>query len=155
MRAPDIMTVCRRHVGVWIGEYRHFGADGVEVDAHASEVVNAFPLDGPFAYVQTSRFFWPDGRSEEHVFPGTLRDNRLHWATERLTGAAFTVADAPDALFLRFARVDLPGIEILEMIDLGQAAGVRMRSWQWMKDGQPFRRTLVDERRVTRETGAS
>lgn len=154
MRAPDIMTICRRHVGIWHGQYRHFGAGGVEIDAHASEIVNAFPQDGPFAYVQTSRFFWPDGRSEEHVFPGTLRDNRLHWATERLTGTAFTSADAPEALFLRFARVDLPGTEILEMIEIGQAAGVRMRSWQWTQGGQPFRRTLVDERRITRETEA-
>lgn len=154
MRAPDIMTVCRRHVGVWQGQYRHFDTAGLEIDAHASEITNAFPADGGFAYVQTSRFFWPDGRHEEHVFPGVLRDNRLHWATERLTGTAFTSADAPEALFLRFARVDLPGVEILEMIELGQAAGVRMRSWQWRKDGQPFRRTMVDEKRATRDIPA-
>jgi hypothetical protein len=51
-------------------------------------------------------------------------------------------------MFLRFARVDLPGIEILEMIEADFTADIRMRSWQWRKDGQPFRRTLVDERRV-------
>lgn len=151
MAAPDIMTICRRHAGVWHGQYRHFDAEGREIDAHASEVINAFPLAGAFAYVQTSRFFWPDGRTEEHVFPATLRNNRLHWATERLTGTAFTSEDAPDALFLHFARVDLPGVTILEMIEIGQAAGVRMRSWQWIEAGQPFRRTLVDERRVSRD----
>ncbi|MFZ4690209.1 MAG: hypothetical protein ACOYLS_13300 [Polymorphobacter sp.] len=152
MSAPDIMAICRRHIGIWHGQYRHFDTVGNEIDAHASEIVNAFPNDGPYVYVQTSRFFWPDGRQEEHVFPGLLRDNRLHWSTERLTGTAFTSADAPDALFLRFARVDLPGTEILEMIEIGQAAGIRMRSWQWMQDGAPFRRTLVDEWRVTRDT---
>jgi hypothetical protein len=154
MTMPDIMTICRRHIGIWHGQYRHFDPAGAEIDAHASEIVNAFPEDGPHAYVQTSRFLWPDGRREEHVFPGVLRDNRLHWATERLRGIAFTTIDAPDALFLRFERVDLPGISILEMIEIGEAAGMRMRSWQWLQDGRPVRRTLVDERRITRDTSA-
>ncbi|OYU16433.1 MAG: hypothetical protein CFE37_00040 [Alphaproteobacteria bacterium PA4] len=148
--APDIMAVCRPHVGLWRGRYRHFDTDGVLVDDHASEIINAFPESGPYAYVQTSRFLWDDGRAEEHVFPGVLRENRLHWSTERLNGTAFTTADAPHALFLRFARVDLPGIAILEMIELDEAQGIRMRSWQWRRDGVPFRRTLVDERRISR-----
>ena len=151
---PDIMTICRRHMGVWHGSYRHFDPGGAEIDAHASEIINAFPADGPYAYVQTSRFLWPDGRREEHVFPGVLRDNRLHWATERLRGTAFVNADAPDALFLRFERVDLPGISILEMIEIDAAAGERMRSWQWRADGRLVRRTLVDERRITSDTAA-
>ncbi len=152
--APDIMTICRRHIGIWRGRYRHFDPGGTEIDAHASEIINAFPADGPHAYVQTSRFLWSDGRREEHVFPGVLRDNRLHWATERLRGTAFVNADAPDALFLRFERVDLPGISILEMIEIDAAAGERMRSWQWRADGRLVRRTLVDERRITRDTAA-
>ena len=146
---PDIMTLCRPHEGVWRGTYIHIDADGGEVDRHAAEVVNAFPADGPYAYVQTSRFRWPD-RAEEHVFPGVLADNRLLWKTERLEGVAYTSADAPQTLFLNFRRVDLPGIEIVEMIHLGAAVGIRMRSWQWLKDGVPFRRTLVDERRVSK-----
>jgi hypothetical protein len=154
MNAPDIMTICRRHIGIWHGQYRHFDPAGAVIDAHASEIVNAFPADGPHAYVQTSRFLWPDGRREEHVFPGVLRDNRLYWETERLHGTAFVTADAPDALFLRFQRVDLPGVAILEMIEIDADAGVRMRSWQWLADGRPFRHTLVDERRITRETAA-
>jgi hypothetical protein len=151
MQAPSIMSVCRPHIGLWRGLYRHFDTAGAEVDCHASEIVNAFPPSGAHAYVQTSRFFWTDGRSEEHVFPGTLQGNRLIWNTERLSGAAFTSAEAPEALFLKFSRVDLPGIDILEMIELDAEAGVRMRSWQWRKHGLPFRRTLVDERRISRE----
>jgi hypothetical protein len=145
----DIMAVCRPHQGVWRGTYVHLDVDGREVDRHEVEIVNAFPASGPYAYVQTSRFIWPD-RREEHVFPGTLRDNRLWWATERLKGVAWVSADAPGALFLRFERVDLPDIEVLEMIQMHPDAGVRMRSWQWLKDGVPVRRTLVDERRVSR-----
>jgi hypothetical protein len=144
---PDIMAVCRPHVGVWRGVYVHRDTAGAVVDRHDVEIVNAFPGEGPFAYVQTSRFIW-SGRREEHVFPGVLRGNRLWWETERLAGHAFVSADAPDALFLKFRRVDLPGIEILEMIQLAAAEGVRMRSWQWLKDGVPFRRTAVDETRV-------
>jgi hypothetical protein len=29
-----------------------------------------------------------------------------------------------------------------------------MRSWQWRADGRLVRRTLVDERRITRDTAA-
>jgi|GEM_PF-5202311 len=58
-------------------------------------------------------------------------------------------ADAPGALFLRFRRVDLPGVEILEMIQMAPEPGIRMRSWQWLEDGVPVRRTLVQERRVS------
>lgn len=148
MTAPDIMAVCRPHAGVWRGSYVHMDTAGAIVDRHEAEIVNAFPVDGPYAYVQTSRFIWPD-RHEEHVFPGALRDNRLWWQTGRLVGHAFVSGDAPDALFLRFRRVDLAGIEILEMIHMAPAAGIRMRSWQWLKDGVPFRRTIVDERRVS------
>lgn len=148
MDNPDIMALCRPHQGTWRGQYRHFDTQGTLVDAHDSEIINAFPAEGPFAYVQTSRFFWPDGRSEEHIFPGRLVGNRLLWETERLVGEAFTSAHAPHAMFLRFARVDLPGIEILEMIEADFKAGIRMRSWQWRRQGQPFRRTIVDERRI-------
>lgn len=150
MTEPDIMAVCRPHRGVWRGTYVHLDADGCEFDRHAVEIVNAFPAAGPHAYVQTSRFIWPD-RREEHVFPGVLRDNRLWWRTERLEGVAWVAAEAPGALFLRFARVDLPGVEILEMIQMADGDGVRMRSWQWLKDGVPFRRTLVDEQRISRD----
>lgn len=148
MDDPDIMDLCRPHAGCWRGHYRHFDAEGALVDAHESEILNEFPAQGEFAYVQTSRFFWADGRHERHVFPGRLVANQLIWETERLRGVAFTSRHAPQAMFLRFARVDLPGIEILEMIEADHGAGIRMRSWQWRKDGQPFRRTIVDERRV-------
>lgn len=148
MDNPDIMALCRPHQGLWRGHYRHFDNAGTLVDAHQSEIINDCPAMGEFAYIQTSRFLWPDGRHEEHVFPGRLVDNQLLWKTERLVGAAFTSAHAPHAMFLRFARVDLPGIEILEMIEADFSAGIRMRSWQWRKDGQPFRRTIVDEHRV-------
>jgi hypothetical protein len=149
MNAPDIMAICRPHKGLWRGRYRHFDPGGQLVDEHDSEIINQFPDSGDFAYVQTSRFLWADGATETHVFPGRLAGNLLLWETERLTGTAFTSAHAPHALFLRFARVDLPGIEILEMIEADFVAGIRMRSWQWRKHGEPFRRTLVDERRIS------
>lgn len=110
------------------------------------------PDDGPFAYVQTSRFIWPE-RDETHVFEGVLRDNRLWWNTPRLVGHAFIIDDAPGALFLRFRRVDLPGIEITEMIQLSGCGNLRMRTWQWLKDGAPWRRTLVDERKIAGVSG--
>jgi hypothetical protein len=79
MDNPDIMALCRPHEGTWRGQYRHFDTQGTLVDAHDSEIINAFPAEGPYAYVQTSRFLWADGRAEEHVFPGRLDGNRLLW----------------------------------------------------------------------------
>ena len=79
---------------------------------------------------------------------GRLANNRLYWDTPRIRGHAWTSADAPTSLFLRFSRMDMPDIEIFEMIQLTPAADVRMRTWHWLKGGQPIRRTLVDEVRV-------
>jgi hypothetical protein len=142
-----ILDVCRPHAGQWRGTYDHRDAGGQTVDQHEAYVTCVLPSEGPYAYVQTSRFVWPD-REETHVFEGILRDNRLWWETARLVGHAWVSEDAPGAMFLRFRRVDLPGIEILETIQLSVCTTRRMRTWQWLKDGAPWRRTLVDETKL-------
>ena len=140
------MPAMVRHEGVWEGEYRHVDRDGSLHDFHLMTTRCEFPDDGPWAYVQHNTLRWPDGRVLERSFPGAFRDGLLHWDTDRFSGVGWETRDG--IVMLRLDRKYEPGVRFTEMIELGDDGRTRARTWQWFRDGAPFRRTLCDEWRV-------
>lgn len=144
----EAMPTMSRHEGVWEGVYRHLDADGALVDIHRTTVRCEFPDEGPHAYVQTNHFVWDDGREYRAVLPGTFRDGRLWWNVDTFHGYSWETDDGIQLLNL--TRKDEPGANFFEMITIGSTGQFRSRTWQWFRDGQLYKRTLCDERLVSR-----
>ncbi|MEO3870244.1 DUF3598 family protein [Nonomuraea sp. B12E4] len=138
------MPLLARHEGEWEGEYRHLGRDGTLLDRHRVRMTCAIVDDT--TYHQTNRYTWDDGRTEVHEFPGTyLGDGRCRFDTERLEGEFRELDAGTIYLTWRYKGQDL---RLYEMIVLSEDGRSRSRVWQWIKDGECVRRTLIDERRV-------
>lgn len=135
-----------RHAGEWKGVYRHIARDGTLIDRHRMWTGCVFPNEGPFAYVQSNRASWDDGREEERSFGGVYRDGLLHWDTDRFFGTGWETREG--VVMLRLDRKDEPGVHFIEMIVLSADGRTRARNWQWFENGSPTRRTLCDERRI-------
>ena len=135
-----------RHAGQWEGVYRHVSRDFVLVDEHRMSTTCEFPTDGPFAYIQSNRLEWADGRTEERSFGGIFSDGLLHWNTDRFSGTGWETHGG--VVMLRLDRKDLADAYFTEMIELSADGNSRARTWQWFEDGLPTRRTLCDEWRV-------
>lgn len=139
------MPLMLAHAGEWDGTYRHVAEDGALLDEHRTQTSCVFPDEGEAHYIQHSRLTWADGRQEEYRFAGTFRDGLLRWDTGRFVGYGW---ETRGALMLRLDRRDVPGAWYLEMIVLGDDPTTRARTWQWFRDGRPWKRTLCNERRI-------
>lgn len=135
-----------RHAGEWEGTYRHIDRDGILLDQHHMWTWCEFPDDGPFAYIQHNRLRWDDGRTAEYEFGGVYRNERLYWDTDRFSGYGWETEEG--TLMLKLDRLDVPGAYYIEMINIAPDNQTRARTWQWFKDGSPWKRTLCDEWRV-------
>lgn len=145
----EAMPNMLRHKGVWEGIYRHVDIDGKLIDEHRMTTRCEFPDDGEFAYIQDNHLRWADGREQRHRFGGVFRDGLLWWDIERFSGYAWETREG--VLMLKLDRKDEPGVSFIEMITLAEDGETRARTWQWFKQGSPFRRTLCDEWRVSRD----
>jgi hypothetical protein len=149
MAKPDFaaaMPGMLAHEGQWEGIYRHIAADGTLLDEHKMWTHCEFPDDGPYAYIQHNRLSWADGRIANYVFGGVYRNGRLYWDTDRFHGYGWETNEG--TLMLRLDRLDVPGSYYIEMINLAPDGQTRARTWQWFKDGRPWKRTLCDEWRI-------
>lgn len=140
------------HEGIWDGTYRHVDADGTLIDQHRMRTRCEFPASGEYAYIQHNHLIWPDGREQRLSFGGVFRDGRLYWDTDRFHGHGWETLDS--VLMLTLHRKDEPGVRFTEMIQISDDGESRARTWQWFRDGTPFKRTLCDERRVSRDREA-
>ncbi|WP_233997300.1 hypothetical protein [Porphyrobacter sp. HT-58-2] len=140
------MPAMLQHEGWWEGWYRHLDADGTLLDAHRARTHCEFPDSGPWHYVQHSFLAWEDGREASYTFGGRLEGERLVWDTDRFSGYGWQTHE--DTLMLRLDRLDVPGAHYVEMISIAPDGQSRARTWQWFKDGAPWKRTLCDERRI-------
>jgi hypothetical protein len=136
------------HEGLWDGTYRHVDGDGTLIDQHRMRTRCEFPATGEYAYIQHNHMIWPDGREQRLSFGGVFRDGRLWWDTDRFHGAGWQTLD--NVLMLTLHRKDEPGVRFTEMIQISDDGESRARTWQWFRDGTPFKRTLCDETRVSR-----
>jgi hypothetical protein len=135
-----------RHAGAWEGVYRHVDSDFTLVDQHRMTTLCEFPEAGELAYIQHNHLRWNDGRELKRSFGGVFRDGLLHWNTDRFTGTGWETREG--VVMLKLDRKDEPGVHFIEMITLAADGQTRARTWQWFRDGTPFRRTLCDEWRV-------
>lgn len=140
------MPTMLRHAGEWEGIYTHVARDGTVLDRHRTWTRCEFPPVGDYAYVQSNRLEWDDGRTAERSFGGIFRNGLLHWDTDRFTGIGWETREG--VVMLRLDRRDEPGVRFVEMILLADDGRTRARTWQWFEHGVPTRRTLCDERRV-------
>ena len=134
------------HEGWWDGWYRHFDADGGFLDAHRVKTWCEFPDEGEWHYVQHNWLDWEDGRSATYEFGGWLDGEKLVWETDRFSGHGWQ--SRADTLLLKLDRLDAPGAYYIEMIAISQDRQSRARTWQWFNDGQPWKWTLCNERRI-------
>jgi hypothetical protein len=134
------------HDGEWEGIYRHVDHDGTLPDEHKMWTWCEFPDDGPYAYIQHNKLTWDDGRTADYEFGGIYRDGQLHWNTDRFSGYGWETHEG--VVMLRLDRLDVPGSHYVEMINMAPDGQTRARTWQWFKDGRPWKRTLCDEWRI-------
>lgn len=145
------LPLLARHEGVWDGHYRTYDAEGNKIDEHASRLVCRFPDSGPVPYHQTNHYTWADGRTEVRDFPGEVRDGRLWFVNDLIDGWAAEVPldEHNRTMMLHWTRRGEPGTYLYEMIQISDCGRYRCRVWQWIKDGKTFRRTLIDEEKVS------
>ncbi|MCE7902381.1 MAG: DUF3598 domain-containing protein [Gammaproteobacteria bacterium PRO9] len=145
------LATIARHEGVWDGIYRHYDADGLQVDEHRSRLFCRFPQNEPHKYHQTNHYTWPDGHTEVRDFPALIRDGRLIWQGNLIRGWAADVSldDFGRTTMLYWTRNNEPGVYVYEMIQISDCGKYRSRTWQWFKDGRLVRRTLIDEHKVS------
>ena len=79
----DEMPVSVRHEGEWVGTYTVIDNDGNILDKYESHITCQFPENAPHTSFQINRYRWPDGKREEYQFPGTYRDKKSWFDTER------------------------------------------------------------------------
>lgn len=145
------LATIARHEGVWDGIYRHYDADGLQIDEHRSRLFCRFPQNEPHKYHQTNHYTWPDGHTEVRDFPALIRDGRLIWQGNLIRGWAADVSldDFGRTTMLYWTRNNEPGVYVYEMIQISDCGKYRSRTWQWFKDGRFVRRTLIDEHKVS------
>lgn len=143
----DAFPAMRAHEGVWQGTYRHLSPQGELEDQHEARVSCAFPAAGAVFYRQSILFTWPDGRERRETFEGMARDGAVWFDAPRFAGRSW---ESEGIVLLHLTRKDEPGAEMLEMITMGESGAWRARTWHWFKQGRLLRRTLCDERRVSR-----
>jgi hypothetical protein len=149
MAKPDFAAAMPNmiaHDGEWEGIYRHVDRDGTLLDEHKMWTWCEFPDDGPYAYIQHNKLIWDDGRTAGYGFGGIYRDGQLHWNTDRFSGYGWETHEG--VVMLRLDRLDVPGSYYVEMINMAPDGQTRARTWQWFKDGRPWKRTLCDEWRI-------
>lgn len=139
------MPVLARHGGEWEGTYTIVDLEGSVIDKHKSHLICQFPENGEYPYYQINYYEWPDGKREEHKFPGTYRDQKLWFDVERIQGCAWEVDNS--TVILHFSYKNIPNTYLYEMIQISPCNNYRARTWHWFKDNQIFRRTLIQETR--------
>ena len=146
MGIREEMPLLARHEGDWRGTYTYVDAGGNVIDKHSSLITCAFPDVGEFAYQQTNRYTWEDGRKQEIDFPASYKEGKIYFDTERLVGHAWEVDERTIVLTWRY--VHAPQEYLYEMIQLDDSGDHRHRTWHWFRDGICYQRTLIDEERV-------
>ncbi|MBN3944104.1 MAG: DUF3598 family protein [Nostoc sp.] len=140
------MPLMARQEGEWSGSYTLVDTEGKILDKYTSHLSCKFIENPPYSYYQINRYKWPNGKQEEHHFPGLYRDKKVWFDTERLKGNAWEVDDA--TIMFRFTFKKAPGAYLYEVIYLSPCNNYRFRTWHWFKNDQLYQRTLVQEERI-------
>ncbi len=149
------MPLLMESEGVWEGLYRYYdAATGKLTDQHRSRLLcRIMPQDAPFPYYQTNQYFWEDGRTDFREFPAWYEDGRIWWDNALIAGWAAPMRpdDGNRSTCLSWVRKGEPDMYLYEMIQHAEDGIHRARTWQWFRKGVCFQRTLIDEKRITRD----
>lgn len=150
MSLKESMPIIYSNEGVWEGWYRYFDIDGNKIDEHRSRLLCRFPDEN--TYHQTNFYFWEDGKTEVKDFPTRIEGNKLIFYTHIDGWAAEVPLDTFNrTTMLNWTRHNEPDLYLYEMIQVSDCRQYRARVWQWFKNGRLFKRTLIDEKFVTRD----
>lgn len=141
------MPLLARHEGFWAGTYTSVDNEGNVLDKYAVHMSCEFPEDGPYPYYQINRYTWDSGKTEEHHFPATYKDKKIWFDTDRLIGDAWETDD--HIVMLHFKYKAIPDAYLYSLIHLSSCGNLRGRTMHWFKNNQVFKRTLIQEERVT------
>jgi hypothetical protein len=151
MRMPQLMD----SDGVWEGWYRYYDArTGMLTDQHRCRLIcRIMEEDAPYPYYQTNQYFWEDGRVDIREFPAWYDEGRIWWDNDLITGWAAPMQpdDYHRSTCLNWTRKGESDLFLYEMIQHSPNGIDRARTWQWFRDGVCFQRTLIDEKRVSRD----
>ena len=139
------MPVLARHEGDWIGTYTTIDNEGNVIETYQSHLTCEFPEAAQYPYLQTNRYTWPDGKVQKYQFPGSYRNKKLWFDTERITGHAWEADNS--IVILYFSYKDIPDAYVYEMIHLSDCNNYRSRTWHWFKEQKIYQRTLIQEER--------
>ena len=134
------------HEGWWDGWYRDVDPDGKLLDERRVKTFCEFPDKGEWHYIQHNWLEWADGRKAEYEFGGKLDGELIRWETDRFSGYGWETHES--TIMLRLDRLDVPGSYSVESIHTAPGDRTRMRTWNWFKDGKPWKRTLCDEWKI-------
>ena len=150
-RMPQLMA----SEGVWEGWYRYYDAEtGKLIDQHRSRLIcRIMGEDSEFPYYQTNQYFWEDGKTDIREFPAWYHDGRIWWDNDLITGWAAPMQpdDFGRTTCLNWKRRGEESLYLYEMIQHAENGIDRARVWQWFRDDKCFQRTLIDEKRVSRD----
>ena len=141
--------------GVWDGEYVHLDADSREIDRHASRLVCRLEdgPDGVACLSQTNISTWADGTREIRYFDGTFSGDRVWIRNDLIDGWTGEAAMDPTArtILVGWTRPTEPGFRYYEMITVAEDGEAKNRCWHWYRHGRLFQRTVINERRISRD----
>lgn len=151
MSIREGMPLLAKHEGYWEGEYVYLNPQGEVIDRHRSHLACLFPDPGSeFEYDQTNTYTWPDGRTEQHHFPGSYDGyGRMNFDTERIRGVCWGVDE--NTIYLTWIYKE-QGVDLrlFELIVLDEDGKNRCRTWQWVRNGVIEMRTIINETRTER-----
>jgi hypothetical protein len=148
-KIADVFPEFARMAGPWIGVYCEQSMAGVILDQYTVRHDYIVPgrrgSDATFDITMT----WPDGRSQHIDCDAQLVVEKgapaIVWNHEVASGRHYPLGDG--RVGVRFRVGWVPGAEIHETIQVMESGLYRIRVWDWIRDGIPFQRTLVTERR--------
>ena len=147
------MPILAKHEGVWEGYYRHLDTEGRIIDTHRSRLLCRFaPEAGEWDYHQTNIYSWDDGKREVREFPVKYTPgSKTMVFTGEIDGWAKEISEDPASrtLMLWWQRREFPDIYFYEMINASDDGRQRSRIWQWIRNGRIFRRTVIDELKIS------
>lgn len=146
MNIRNEMPVFAKHEGEWKGVYTVVDPKGNVLDKHDSYLTCYFQEDNDFPYIQTNTYTWEDGRNEKFSFPGSFKDKKIIFDTERINGYSWEIDE--NTIVLTWKYVNEPNNYLYEMINISSDGKHRARVWQWFENGELTKRTIIKEEKV-------
>ncbi|MEP3225561.1 MAG: DUF3598 domain-containing protein [Parasphingorhabdus sp.] len=150
----DAMPLLVRHVGVWQGEYVHLDSKNREIDRHRSTLICRLTAhDATEQLVQSNIYDWPNQTREVRYFKATLSNDRLIIENENIVGwvAPLSLDQTQRTVMVAWTKTDDPSFRYYEMITLAEDGNSKSRTWHWYHNGMLVKRTLVDEKLISRD----